>query len=110
MSKHTPGPWRVGNVDPLSFGQPQGNGTLPLGFVYGPSHAELSEHGRECLANAKLCAAAPDLLEALTLLVRYFPTDTDMREVGCGDAHVNAARFAYDVARAAITKATGEQP
>ncbi len=95
MSKHTPGPWAVGNVDPLSFGQPQGNGMLPLGFVYGPSHAELSEHGRECLANAQLCAAAPDLLEALQDAAVYL------------SLYGETADHAREKALAAISKATG---
>ena len=64
-AKHTPGPWVVGNQNPLNFGQPRGNGTEPIGFVYGPSCPERSEVGRRALADARLIAAAPELLEAL---------------------------------------------
>ena len=53
MSAHTPGPWRVG----------EGTGYInqtaiepSIGCVYGK--------GEECVATAKLIAAAPDLLEA----------------------------------------------
>ena len=95
---HTPGPWVVGNTDPLMFGRPQGNGTEPLGFVYGPSLADKSAHGRECLANARLAAAAPELLEALQ------------------DAQRQTRHPDYDwplwlsqAVSAAIAKATGEQ-
>jgi len=62
---HTPGPWVVGNQDPLNFGKQRGNGTEPIGFVYGPSFPERSELGQRALADARLIAAAPELLEAL---------------------------------------------
>ena len=64
MSGHTPGPWVTGNTDPLLFGKQRGNGTEPIGFVYGPSFPERSEVGLTALANARLIAAAPDLLAA----------------------------------------------
>lgn len=46
---------------------------------------------RECLANARLIAAAPDLLEALRLAERHCPVNSE----------------AEILARAAIAKATG---
>jgi hypothetical protein len=66
----TEGPWRVGATDPLLFGVPRGNGSEPLGFVYGPSHGENSDFGRRALATcAYIAAASPDriarLLDAL---------------------------------------------
>jgi len=66
----TEGPWRVGATDPLLFGVPRGNGSEPLGFVYGPSHGENSDYGRRALATcAYIAAASPDriarLLDAL---------------------------------------------
>lgn len=63
MSKHTPGPWVVGNQDPLNFGPRRGQGTEPIGFVYGPSFPERSEVGQRALANARLIAAAPQMYE-----------------------------------------------
>lgn len=63
MSKHTPGPWRVGgkgeylnqlNIEPC------------VGVAYG--------HDIELIANARLIAAAPELLEALEELL-YARTD-----------------------------------
>jgi len=65
MSKHTPGGWVTGSTDPLLFGRKQGNGTEPIGFIYGPSFPECSDVGRRALADARLCAAAPDLLAVL---------------------------------------------
>lgn len=60
MSKHTPGEWVTGSTDPLLFGRKQGNGTEPIGFVYGPSFPERSDVGQQALANARLIAAAPE--------------------------------------------------
>jgi hypothetical protein len=82
MNKHTKGPWSVGGptgclnqigIDPA------------IGCAYGA--------GEEVKANARLIAAAPDLLEALQALMP------------------GAEAMGWDVskARAAITKATGEQ-
>jgi hypothetical protein len=92
---HTPGPWVVGNQDPLNFGKQRGNGTEPIGFVYGPSFPERSELGREALSNARLIAAAPELLEALHALL--FTADDSPSY----DAAITQAR-------AAIAKAEGQ--
>ena len=82
MSKHTPGPWRVGgrgeylnqlNIEPC------------IGVAYG--------HDVELIANARLIAAAPDLLEALEALIE------DQRD---------ASLPVLAKARAAIAKAKGE--
>jgi len=63
MSKHTPGPWTFGHwgddfwVGPDSSGLTQKVARVTWGM------GEEREEGRE---NARLIAAAPDLLEALT--------------------------------------------
>lgn len=81
--RHTPGPW--------GFREPNGKG---MGF-------EIREIGAwfgarvwdpETAANVRLCAASPDLLEALEAVVRV--ADRDTAEFG--------------LARAAIAKAMGE--
>ena len=95
MSKHTPGPWVVGNQDPLNFGVQRGCGTEPIGFVYGPSFPEHSEVGQRALANARLIAAAPELLEALQYMLNVCPAIDAQGE----EAHYQA--------RAAIAKAEG---
>ena len=71
------GPWVTGNTDPLLFGKPQGNGTEPIGFVYGPSFPERSEAGRRALAAAKVAAAAPAMAAALDCIVRRLQMDVD---------------------------------
>lgn len=101
MSKHTPGPWMVDtNFRGEQFVQ-AGNtedGIQPFGscsccgeYIYGYNQEE-----RE--ANARLIAAAPDLLEALKslLCVDYRSWD-------------NSAQEKWEAASAAVAKAEGEQ-
>ena len=59
---------------------------------------------KEGAANANLLAAAPDLLEALQNIVEYW--NQDQNEAAMADA----CWHAIHTARAAIAKATGEQP
>ena len=102
MSKHTPGPWSICSAEPFLFGKKQGEGIGPIGFVYGPSFAERSELGQEAMANARLIAAAPDLLKALQMafeLLQSVPDDYAMPD-----------HPVWGKCRAAIAKATGEQP
>ncbi len=80
-AKHTPGPWRVGDVGHTVFGPPNGN----------PSPETIAKVRR--VANARLIAAAPEMLAALQFVAECF-RDTDSR--------------IWDVARAAIAKATGD--
>lgn len=77
VMQHTRGPWVTGNTDPLLFGAQRGNGTEPLGFVYGPSFPERSEVGRRALANAKMVAAAPAMAAALDCIVRRLQMDVE---------------------------------
>jgi hypothetical protein len=69
--KHTPGPWRFGRGyrDKVEIDAPNGDGSIGLrswknlATVYGDSFDEgKNAQGR---ANARLIAAAPDMLEAL---------------------------------------------
>lgn len=88
MSKHTPGPWNIDKDD-------SGNGVSAN--VNGSRYwitGVIQEPGKEFSdeANARLIAAAPDLLEALQNIV----------ESGLSTSRISAAR-------AAIAKATGEQ-
>lgn len=86
--KHTPGPWSV-NV----IGQHWNNKSL--------KHIEVTfGQDGECIcdtvynpSDAKLISAAPDLLEALQAVIRVADRQTDE----------------FDMARAAISKALGEE-
>lgn len=89
MSDHTPGPWRYkadgGNYMRIFCSNDQGWGDNLCGYC-----------GE---ANARLIAAAPDLLEALTALLPYTRACEDM---------LNATPTGQiRLARRAIAKATG---
>lgn len=60
-SKHTPGPWLPRTVNDIDFGFEINAGSYPIASVY-------LHNGR---ANARLIAAAPDMLEALRLIDAY---------------------------------------
>lgn len=97
--KHTPAPWKAGNVtrtkdaarEVYTFSKHDPNATI----------ATVHDNGdyNECEANARLIAAAPDLLAALQdclkIVDRY-------RATHLGDGDITAAN-----ARAAIEKAKG---
>lgn len=106
MSKHTPGPWEVSHG---GHGSPHGfvideyyvlNRTVAddvaiAADIVDPATQMPSE------ANARLIAAAPELLEALQLCM----ADMVLTEAHYGEHP--AAQKAIDQARAAIAKATG---
>jgi len=93
MSKHTPWPWRYERQNASSTtGEHMIAGGLP-GYL-----AEVRDCGSgNVAANARLIAAAPELLEALETIAAL--------AVGNGEVCEIIARRA----RFAITKATGEQ-
>jgi len=71
MSKHTPGPWRVSQEGYIASRQ----GFVPIrtpfrgdAFRDGPTRSPLHPEA-ELAANARLIAAAPDLLTALEWIV-----------------------------------------
>lgn len=97
MSAHTPGPWRYlpENGSPTT-GQHMIAGGKP-GYL-----AEVRDCGSgDIKANARLIAAAPDLLEALRATLRCLEWHEQRHGVGMDAKAVKDAR-------AAIAKATGE--
>lgn len=122
-TKHTPGPWSLGRPD--SQGQDAYMCEVMTAYAtksegasigcydvicrtWSPREicASLRLSREECFANARLIAAAPDLLSALEDLLpmfadwhKEFPDDVGDKE-----------GTALDAARAAIAKATGQQP
>ena len=94
MSKHTPGPWaHTGNGDITGIEDNGfGRGSVDVCSVYLRTVKGRTE------ANARLIAAAPDLLEALKGALEHWPVPSSI----CKD------RPAYEAARAAIKKAGGE--
>lgn len=98
---HTPGPWGLGDSD-LHVSQ------MSVHFLHKDAkHSTIcrmvdSKHGMhwtEVYANARLIAAAPDLLAALEKFVGHFDGNV-------GDHHIE--HYAIPEARAAIAKAKGE--
>lgn len=97
-ARHTPGPWQ--NQEMLS-GTTSAHGSRVVSFITtGPENVAdvcdsrgISEE--EARANARLIAAAPELLEALAKLI------------GCIDHGSDDPTATLDAARAAIAKATG---
>jgi len=91
--KHTPGPWRAvgGAIRPESAKGYTG-GYAPILSAH---HDKRLPDNRE--ANAKLAAAAPELLDALQWLMQHAPSPSLSGEYATG----------YLAAKAAIHKATG---
>lgn len=96
MSKHTPGPWYTGTgIDDSDKVYQNGSGVAVM------SGAKRYQAERD--ANAKLIAAAPDLLEALEMCI------TDHGAIGYRDGSPASRRrmdAITELARAAIAKAT----
>ena len=110
MSKHTPGPWEINwyeckmDKGDVEHAKSKGNLNAKVGDVLwrspvsiGPCGSENSHWGGDLLtveeADARLIAAAPDLLEALQYLIV---------------AHGEQLDHAFQMAQNAIAKATGE--
>jgi hypothetical protein len=94
--KHTPGPWRINTaIRAGEFDVKDANssgGHAPIAKVRGDKRRTANQ----ALANARLIAAAPDLLEALKDML------PELESIGPLEK--------FERARAAIAKATGEQP
>lgn len=98
-TKHTPGPWvYIGNGDIVARSEKYCGGEKDIASVF-------LTRNDEDEANARLIAAAPDLLEALQFITQDVCERFDMN-----DPSTNLGmRMAVKEARAAIAKATGEQ-
>jgi hypothetical protein len=109
MSKHTPGPWIVATD---AYGAPQHIKSYRVANTVASflTSVRRSTDGDEIGANARLIAAAPDLLDALQSLEPLLEAVT----LGLGRVWVESDGTetdfgaALDVARAVIANATGE--
>ena len=97
MSDFTPGPWAVVGNRTKYVEARLISGLIQEVAACGPTAADKG-YGPQQEANARLIAAAPDLLEALIELA------------DCGAEAWGEDRPCVKWARAAIAKATGEQP
>ena len=129
MTMHTPGPWLF-RTAPTSAGLCHivSAADWKGAFIYGDGIRkgvdDALPKAQELAANARLIAAAPDLLEALREIMPFTATAAigchgeKCREPWChscnGEEEAEAAAQkgcdAWAKARAAIARATGEQP
>lgn len=102
MNKSTPGPWRIDESGNYDGGHGRcssaivGKNGEPI-VLFDPSDGEYEVALDPKSANARLIAAAPDLLEALEGMIEGFDVD---------DRYASEAVLK---ARAALKKATGEE-
>ena len=103
-SMHTPGPWQQGRYGPESFEVQGEHRTLA---IVRPVFSDAVT-----LANARLIAAAPELLAALKALVRITPPGSDDSRCHAGiGARADCNRCsAIDKAEAVIARAEGREP
>ena len=99
VAAHTPGPWKIGNGTKANIISLRTYDTVARCEVEFGGSVSVPE---TITANARLIAAAPDLLEALTMFVEYLDAD-DQDDTAKGIAK----DIAETKARAAIAKATG---
>ena len=114
MSPHTPGPWRLwlAGDDPGAF---ELHGDSPEPHCDNMVIAQRNigtPNGDEGVANARLMAAAPDLLSALKAVMHGFESGVLCRNTdsdGLSDWAIKAAPslLALGMARVAIAKADG---
>jgi hypothetical protein len=97
MNKHTPRPWHVQGDHGKLWIETNGNDDT-IAEVHRRAAKGSVYSCKEASANARLIAAAPDLLEALVIL------RSDAYEA-CADSSCNGA---LELADAAIAKARGE--
>lgn len=99
MSGHTPGPWKV-----MAYGQSvmDSRNEFIASCVPEPRSAV---GAAEADANARLIAAAPELLEALAGLVKHYCPPPAIS----GSKWQNEGHLALVAARDAIRKARGEE-
>lgn len=106
--KHTPGPWQLkvaefGGPHEVSFA-PKSYGRIASVFTPGFQNLPEAPTTQECEANARLIAAAPDLLAACEMLAEAYQSGED----NAGSMEWSDVDLAWEYATAAIAKALGE--
>jgi len=69
MSKHTPGPWTAEPEEAIRVRAPDGGAVAILGWLRGRDGLSGRRPADEVLANARLIAAAPELLEIVQMIL-----------------------------------------
>ena len=107
-TKHTPGPWVLGDSDlycsslSVHCGTRQGHTTIcrMVSLEYGIGVGEVE-------ANCRLISAAPELLEACRQMMRWFEVDDDHSQMPEFIDRVTLCKQVEFIAASAIAKATG---
>ena len=104
---HTPGPWHADAINSWNVWARDCKVAATYGLTQGPQYREPPQEER--IANARLVAAAPELLDALDGLIDGFPLPATVNEyelVQAGCDPTEARKIAAAVA--AIAKARGQ--
>jgi len=101
-TQHTPGPWNVGDDSPNEYEGPTIENIDTVVAVIPID--DINDSSPEERANARLIAAAPDLLDACQHLLEM------VAECQLNGVLPDAKKWPAAQAAAAITKATGGQP
>lgn len=96
MNKHTPGPWNFYTPGGTAASNPNG-----AAFLIGPTRLYMDKSCGFLDSDARLIAAAPDLLEALIPFLDFADRDSDLNGEILPDTIIESARKA-------IAKAIGE--
>lgn len=110
-TKHTPGPWHVGDLAAPNLAGRNALVYAPSGYAVADAKVFHCKFGvPEMEANARLIAAAPDMLEALEGLLLVEPTTRSDLAWEMLTIHEKARRYdqALERIKSAIAKARGE--
>lgn len=111
-AKHTPGPWNFGEFELYPGAGLRFNISQAEGAAHTPHYSDVAQTitGEDLSiqeANARLIAAAPEMLEALRLALNAL--EEIGNEMTVGERYTNAGQYLLDSlgpVREAITKAT----
>lgn len=109
MDKHTPGPWQIHDKK-YCIDEIWGNLEGPLeGTIRGTQVCTMEQTEDGCIfANAKLVAAAPELLTAVEIGVRWMEWWLTQNECECEDQHKcgkSERQHELNIMKAALAKA-----
>ena len=111
MSKHTPGPWEIHRTSHLNIyiGHAHDHPNRTPGYF--AEVRRFTNDQQHIEANARLIAAAPEMLEALQSVWLWIENQADAQSKG-GHATFDLMmlREQRDIVIGAIAKATGEKP
>jgi hypothetical protein len=104
-SLYTPGPWSYEMPDEVVVRAPDGGRLAQLLFLRG-RHGTLGRRNTdEVIANARLIASAPDLLDALRDALEFIEDHADVSDGPDGSPRPNRAMQLCEPIRAALAKA-----